>query len=47
LITIELESGELCESAGATVPPNNKIAIRPNRRGFFKCICYSYSYFYQ
>jgi hypothetical protein len=40
LITIELD--EVCESAGVIVPPNNKIAIRPNKIGFFTCICYSY-----
>ena len=30
---------------GVIVPASNKIAIRPNSRGFFKCIYYSYSFF--
>ena len=41
LITIEIESGELCDKTGVIVPVNKITAIRPNRRGLFKCICYS------
>ncbi len=29
---------DVCDMAGVIVPPNNRIAIRPNNRGFFKCI---------
>ena len=39
------ESKELCDNPGVIVPASNKIAIRPNNRGFFKCIYYSYSFF--